>query len=263
MQFRYFQADAFTATPFKGNPAGVCLLDEMPSDDILSGIGKELQLPMAAFLLKQDQDYQLRWFSPAGTESQLCGHATLASAHILWETGAVPTTTPIRFHTVAGVLTATRSADSWITLDFPAFNAIPDTDTTVFTRIFPELKALYRTDGGRYLVELPDEAAVKNYQPDFHLIGTYKIIITALADAGKPYDFVSRFFSPVSGVPEDSVTGSAHSALVPFYAKKLGKTSFNALQVSPRGGELRVALKGDRVEIAGQAVTVVEGKLQC
>ncbi|WP_291906974.1 PhzF family phenazine biosynthesis protein [Chitinophaga sp. CB10] len=262
MQFRYFQADAFTAAPFKGNPAAVCLLNEMPPDAVLSNIAKELQLPMTAFLLKQQHDYQLRWFSPAGTESQLCGHATLASAHILWETGALPTDKAIRFHTVAGLLTATRGNDGWITMDFPGFDTTPETDTAVFSNIFPNLTALYRTGGGRYLAELPNEAAVRDYTPDFHLLNPYKVIITALADAGKPYDFVSRFFSPVSGVPEDAVTGSAHSALVPFYAKKLGKTSFNALQVSPRGGELRVALKGDRVEIAGQAVTVVEGVLR-
>ncbi|MBV8253716.1 MAG: PhzF family phenazine biosynthesis protein [Chitinophaga sp.] len=259
MQFRFFHVDAFTGEAFKGNPAAVCLLDTMPSDEILSSIGKENNLPMTAFLLAQHGDYILRWFLPNGEESKLCGHATLASAHVLWESAMKLADETIRFHTAGGLLTATKGEDGWITLNFPAIENTPMQHHGPMAALFPRAKEVLATNSGGYLVVLPTEAEVREYSPNAETLKPYRITITALADTGKPYDFVSRFFMNHGGSPEDPVTGSAHCSLVPYYAQVLNKTDFDARQVSPRGGILKVGLRGNRVDISGQAVTVVDG----
>ncbi len=259
MQFRFFHVDAFTGEAFKGNPAAVCLLDTMPPDDILSSIGKENNLPMTAFLLAQHDDYILRWFLPNGEESKLCGHATLASAHILWESGMKLADETIRFHTAGGLLTATKGADGWITLNFPAIENTPLPDHGPMAALFPTAKEVLTTSAGGYLVVLPTEVEVRDFVADAEKLKPFKITITALADAGKPYDFVSRFFMNHGGAPEDPVTGSAHCSLVPYYAQVLQKNDFDARQVSARGGILKVGLRENRIDISGQALTVVEG----
>ncbi|MFB6456126.1 PhzF family phenazine biosynthesis protein [Chitinophaga sp. Hz27] len=258
MEFRFFQVDAFTNRPFGGNPAAVCIADQLPADEVLSRIGKENNVPMTAFIVRKNNDFILRWFRPDGGEAQLCGHATLASAHILWETGMMLADEEIRFHTVAGRFTATKGNDGWITLNFPAIYGEASTDDTL-KAVFPTALEIYQAGKERTLVLLPTEEEVRNFKPEHELLQSFCCIVTAKATTDKPYDFVSRFFAAPHGLTEDPVTGSAHCVLAPYWAAKLGKTTFNALQVSAREGELRVALNGDKVALTGQALTLIDG----
>ncbi|MBS0030784.1 PhzF family phenazine biosynthesis protein [Chitinophaga sp. 22321] len=257
MQIRFFQVDAFTNQPFKGNPAGVCLLESMPEDHILTSIAAENNLAETAFLLPENDGYRLRWFSPL-VEIPLCGHATLASAHVLWETGIIPVTSTIPFYTMSGLLTATRHND-WIELDFPARNSEPAVLPQGWESMFDDnvVNVAYSVD--RYLVELASAAAVADFAPDKRLLATNKCVITARGAAGSPYDFVSRFFATPIGIDEDPVTGSAHCSLATYWAARLHKNEFFAYQSSQRGGELKVILQGNRVLLLGQAITVIEG----
>ncbi|WP_143306634.1 PhzF family phenazine biosynthesis protein [Chitinophaga vietnamensis] len=259
MQIRFFQADAFTQQPFKGNQAGVCLLEEMLPDETLLHIAAENNLSETAFLLRQRDEYLLRWFTPA-VEVALCGHGTLAAAHVLWQTAAVPADEMIRFHTLSGLLTAKQQPGGWIGLDFPA-RVIEEVDAPgALKAIFPDaVQISYSVD--RYIIELPDDAAVRNYQPDFNALKPYRTVITARGKA--PYDFVSRYFAGPVGISEDPVTGTAHCSLATYWAAHLGKNEFFAYQASPRGGELQVELQGDRVLLRGQAVTVIDGYFHC
>jgi PhzF family phenazine biosynthesis protein len=258
MQIRFFQVDAFTNQPFKGNPAGVCLLTAMPNDDTMTAIAAENNLAETAFVLPEQDGYRLRWFSPL-VEISLCGHATLATAHVLWETGQVPPADTIRFYTLSGLLTARRS-EGWIELDFPARDNEPAVLPAAFEAMFKEniVQVTYSTD--RYIVELPSAAAVADFIPDTQVLKAAKCIITARGEA--PYDFVSRFFAGPIGVDEDPVTGSAHCSLAPYWATRLHKKEFFAYQASARGGELKVVLQGDRVLLKGEAVTVIEGSFR-
>lgn len=261
MSLRITQVDAFTNRPFAGNPAAVCILPKAADPAWMLNVAREMNLAETAFLVRRSDGYDLRWFTPA-VEVDLCGHATLASAHVLWEDGHLEHSEQARFHTKSGVLTAERR-DSWIELDFPATAAAPTAAPPGLIEAVgatPQFVGRSRFD---YLVEVADEATVRNLAPNFDALARVEargVIVTSRGRAGQ-YDFVSRFFAPQSGVPEDPVTGSAHCALAPYWGAKLGKQELVAFQASSRGGELRLRLAGDRVRLGGQAVTVLRCEL--
>lgn len=261
MGLRITQVDAFTDVPFAGNPAAVCLLPAPRDEGWMQRVAREMNLSETAFLEQRDDGFALRWFTPT-TEVALCGHATLASAHVLWEDGHLKPNTQARFHTRSGLLTADRR-EPWIELDFPATPAVAAGAPPGLTEALgakPRFVGLSKFD---YLVELDDEAAVRTLDPDLGAIARVPargVIVTARANKGA-YDFVSRFFAPQSGVPEDPVTGSAHCALAPYWSAKLGKQDLMAYQASTRGGEIRLRVEGDRVRLGGQAVTVLRAEL--
>jgi PhzF family phenazine biosynthesis protein len=261
MPLRITTVDAFTAAPFAGNPAAVCLLPAPREDAWMQAVAREMNLAETAFLLRCGDEFGLRWFTPA-VEVDLCGHATLASAHVLWEEGHLSPAAQARFHTRSGLLTAT-SRDGWITLDFPATPPVPCEETPEIARaVGAPIRLVARTPFD-YLVELESESAVRSLTPDLTLLaglGGRGVIVTSRAEA-PGLDFVSRFFAPAVGIPEDPVTGSAHCALGPLWGKRLGKNSLVGYQASPRGGIVRVTLAGDRVLLGGQAVTVLRAEL--
>ncbi len=226
-------------------------------------VAAEMNLAETAFLVRRDDGFDLRWFTPT-VEIDLCGHATLASAHALWETGVLPKAQAARFHTRSGLLTATPDGD-WIELDFPATRVeAADSPDGLMRALGVEVRPGFV---GRskfdYLVEVSSEDIVRTLKPDFALIRGLPVrgvIVTSLA-ATAGWDFVSRFFAPGSGIDEDPVTGSAHCALTPYWSRKLGRERFTARQMSPRGGTLDVRLDGDRVRLRGRAVTIIRGEL--
>ncbi len=255
------QVDAFTSEPFLGNPAAVCVLPEDRDPSWMQKIAREMNLSETAFLRERPDGFGLRWFTPA-VEVDLCGHATLAAAHVLWETGRLEPGATARFHTRSGLLTAVRRGD-WIELDFPA---TPNEPAEAPPGLVEALGAKPRYVGRNrfdYLVELEGEDAVRNLRPDFTRLGAVEArgIIVTSRSATPDRDFVSRFFAPASGVNEDPVTGSAHCALAPFWSQRLKKNNFVAHQISQRGGVLRIQLDGARVRLGGQAVTVLRGEL--
>ena len=267
MEYPIFQVDAFTAEPFKGNPAAVCLLDGPRPAGWMQQVGAEMNLSETAFLWPHKDGFELRWFTPE-IEVPLCGHATLASAHVLFETGRAAAGEPVRFHTRSGVLVA-RRAGLGIELDFPAVPVVAS-DLTDAARAALGVSPRYvaRTPGeplrgGNYLVELADEEAVRGAHPDFaamRRVVPAGVILTARAEGGA-YDFVSRYFAPDAGIDEDPVTGSAHCTLAPFWGARLGKGEMTGYQASRRGGLVGVRLGGDRVYLTGRAVTVLRGTL--
>ncbi len=263
MAIPLFQVDAFTSEPFKGNPAGVCLLRGPAEAAWMQSVAAEMNLAETAFPLAEGDGFRLRWFTPK-VEVKLCGHATLATAHILWEQGIVPGGREVRFQTLSGLLTARRDGDL-VELDFPArppLPKVPDWAEAVVGAlgIKPAAIVLSAED---ILFEAADEEAVRSVQPDFATLRSLPArgVIVTSRSSSPDYDFVSRFFAPAVGVDEDPVTGSSHTVLVPYWAKKLGKSEFTAYQASARGGILRLRLAGDRVKIAGRAVTVIRGEL--
>jgi PhzF family phenazine biosynthesis protein len=221
-----------------------------------------MNLSETAFLLPEKDGFRLRWFTPK-LEVRLCGHATLACAHILWENAYLPSSQPARFFTHSGLLTCSLQGD-WIAMDFPVVHCQPCVEPAGLLAALGIEKALsIQAYPGSYLVEVESESLVRALQPDFTAVSklaSHGIIVTSRADA-KGVDFVSRFFAPSAGINEDPVTGSAHCTLAPYWAKRLGKTEFHAYQVSARGGELKVWLTGERVILLGQAVTVLNGEL--
>ncbi|NGO75455.1 PhzF family phenazine biosynthesis protein [Streptomyces sp. YC504] len=261
--------DAFTDRPFAGNPAGVLLLDSFPEDSWLQNVALEVNHAETAFAHQLPEggaaDWALRWFTPAA-EVRMCGHATLAAAHVLHSTGRAHGT--IRFSTLSGVLTATAHPDGALTLDFPT---APLTAVDIPDGVEEALgaKALSTYDTGEntgdLLVELADEQTVRGLRPDIRALARYSergIIATAAAqDPTRGYDFVSRGFFPNVGIDEDPVTGSAHTALAPFWCARLGRTELTGLQASHRSGQVRVTLQGERTLLTGRAVTVIEGEL--
>ncbi|MFN8456061.1 MAG: PhzF family phenazine biosynthesis protein [Anaerolineae bacterium] len=261
MALQIFQVDAFTDTPFKGNPAAVCLLPEVKDDSWMQNVAAEMNLAETAFLLRQTDGYNLRWFTPM-VEVDLCGHATLASAHILWEIGLLPLTEPARFHTRSGLLRATRRGDE-IELDFPATPAEPASAPAELSWALGVTPIYTGRSKFDYLVELADEETVRQLKPDMALLRqltTRGIIVTSRTEA-KGYDIVSRFFAPGVGIDEDPVTGSAHCCLGPFWCERLDRTEFIGYQASTRGGLVRVRVAGERVYLGGKAVTVLRGEL--
>jgi PhzF family phenazine biosynthesis protein len=256
-----YHVDAFTDRPFSGNPAAICILPAPREERWMQEVAREMNLSETAYLLRQDDGFNLRWFTPT-VEVELCGHATLASAHTLWETGLLKSSEQARFQTRSGLLTAERNGD-WIELDFPVEPerpVLPPADLARALGAAPKYVGKNRFD---YLVELDSEDAVRGLKPNFALLDTIisrGVIVTSRADGGK-HDFVSRFFAPQSGVNEDPVTGSAHCCLGPFWSGRLGKKEFVAYQASARGGTVRVRLVDSRVKLGGQAVTVLRAEL--
>jgi PhzF family phenazine biosynthesis protein len=260
MPFALFHVDAFTDRPFAGNPAAVCLLPSWKEDRWLQAVAREMNLSETAFLVKQPDHFDLRWFTPT-VEVDLCGHATLASAHVLWQQGQI-TDDEIRFSTRSGVLKAIRHGDD-IELDFPlkpeeAVQAPPG---------LLEALGVSATYVGKnqfdYLVEVESEAALRGIAPDFKRLATVPVrgIIVTSTSADPRFDFMSRFFAPASGVDEDPVTGSAHCCLGDFWRKRLNKSEFVAFQASARGCVVMVRVVKDRVLMGGRAVTVARGEL--
>jgi PhzF family phenazine biosynthesis protein len=258
---RFTQVDAFTDRPFAGNPAAVCLLPTVRDARWMQQVAQEMNLAETAFLVRQPDGFALRWFTPA-VEVDLCGHATLASAHVLWEEGHLESDETARFHTRSGVLTAARKGDM-IWLDFPATPSHP-LDPPPELRKALGAAALYvgRTSFD-YLVELDSDASVRSLEPDMGSLAklnTRGVIVTAASD-DPTYDFVSRFFAPGSGVDEDPVTGSAHCGLGPFWGDRLHKQELVGYQASVRGGAVHVRLDGGRAHLGGHAITVLRGEL--
>jgi PhzF family phenazine biosynthesis protein len=262
---RLLQIDAFASAPFSGNPAAVCLLDRDVDDGWMQRVAAEMNLPETAYLRRIDGDgsWSLRWFTPT-MEVDLCGHATLASAHALWEERILGESDTARFQTRSGLLTAVRAEENRIELNFPA---TPARDAETPPQLEEALGATPLYVGSNdtdLLVEIATEAEVASLKPRLPLIAEIPlrgVIVTARASSAAGVDFVSRFFAPQSGIDEDPATGSAHCTLAPYWAPHLGKMSFHALQLSPRGGDLHVTLDGDRVRLAGRAFTVLRGEL--
>ncbi len=260
-----YQVDSFTNVPFAGNPAGVCILPEPRDDEWMQNVAKEMNLSETAFLVKQDEgyhSYSLRWFTPAA-EVDLCGHATLASAHILWETGTLAAGQQARFHTRSGLLTADKRAAGWIEMDFPSKPEEPADAPAGLAEALGVEPVYVGQSQFDLLVEVESEEVVRAMHPNITLlekIPARGVIVTSLASSGS-FDFVSRFFAPRVGVNEDPVTGSAHCCLSPFWSKRLGRNELVGYQASPRGGVVRVQLDSDRVHLGGQAVTVLKCEL--
>ena len=263
MAIPIFQVDAFAEEPFKGNPAGVCLLPGPADAAWMQNVAAEMNVAETAFPLAEGDGFRLRWFTPK-VEVKLCGHATLATAHILYERGILAPDQEARFETLSGLLTARRDGDL-IELDFPARPPLPKppewADAVVGALgIKPVYIGMSAED---VLFEAVDEEAVRSIKPDFAMLRSLPArgVIVTSRSSDKRFDFVSRFFAPAVGVDEDPVTGSSHTVLVPYWAKRLGRTSFTATQASARGGVLYLRLDGDRVRIAGSALTVIRGEI--
>lgn len=263
MSLEIIQVDAFTEKPFTGNPAAVCILPFARKAEWMQQVAGEMNLSETAFLQRRDDGFTLRWFTPT-QEVDLCGHATLASAHVLWTEGQLAPDERATFHTKSGELVAWRE-DGWITMDFPAEPPAPaeaPPELVEALGVAPVYVGRNRMD---YLVVLEDERVVRTLRPDLVRlaeIDTRGVIVTAAGSDG--YDFVSRFFAPRYGVPEDPVTGSAHCCLGPFWAERLGQTPLVGRQVSARAGTVVVktsGAEGKRVHLAGQAVTVLRAEL--
>jgi PhzF family phenazine biosynthesis protein len=260
MTIPLFHVDAFTDHPFAGNPAAVCLLPAWREDRWLQAVAREMNLSETAFLVKQPGHFDLRWFTPT-VEVDLCGHATLASAHFLWQQGRAPGD-EIRFSTRSGVLKALRHGDD-IELDFP----LKPEEAAQAPPGLLEALGVSATYVGKnqfdYLVEVGSEAALRGIAPDFKRLAVVPVrgIIVTSRSADPRFDFVSRFFAPASGMDEDPVTGSAHCCLADFWGKRLGKTEFVAFQASARGGVVKVRVVKDRAFLGGKAVTVARGEL--
>ncbi|MBN2667304.1 MAG: PhzF family phenazine biosynthesis isomerase [Bacteroidales bacterium] len=257
-----FQVDAFTTEPFKGNPAGVCFPGKEMPLEWMQNIAAEMNLSETSFIWKESDIWNIRYYSPL-SEIPLCGHATLSSAHIMFSTGMAGKNETIIFSSLAGMLEV-RLADEWITMNFPSYGLvqadIPE-DLSRYIGITP--KEFHRTAHGWTFVLLESEEEVGNLNPDFASLkhSPYGDLIVTAPSSDPRFDFCVRCFAPALGINEDPVTGSAHCALVPFWNNKTGKKEFTSHQVSARGGILKVSLNGDRVEIAGQAVTILKGEL--
>jgi PhzF family phenazine biosynthesis protein len=253
--------DTFTSRPFAGNPAAVCVLPGAADPAWMQNVAREMNLAETAFLEPLPDGFGLRWFTPT-IEVDLCGHATLASAHVLWESGRLPASEQARFHTRSGLLTASRRQD-WIELDFPATPEAPVDAPAALLEAIGTAPRYVGKSSFDYLVELESEAAVAELRPNFARLRELPVrgVIVTSRSATPERDFVSRFFAPAAGIDEDPVTGSAHCCLAVFWSRRLQRSSFVAHQISARGGVLKVRLNGDRVLLGGQAVTMLRGEL--
>jgi PhzF family phenazine biosynthesis protein len=259
---RIHQVDAFTDRPFAGNPAGVCVLARAASEDWMRNVAREMNLAETSFLWPEGEVWRLRWFTPR-VEIDLCGHGTLAAAHVLWETGVLAKGTEARFETRSGRLTASGEGD-WIQLDFPAIPVEPVDPPAGLLEALGARAAFVGRGRFDYLVEVGSELELRRVSPDFSALRRIEargVIVTSRGDTPE-FDCVSRFFAPQVGIDEDPVTGSAHCMLAPYWAGKLGKNELKAYQASERGGVLGLRLRGDRVLLRGNAVTVITGDLR-
>lgn len=257
---RCYQVDAFAIQPFSGNPAAVCYLDEPQPDSWYQAVANEMNLSETAFVIPEGPDFRLRWFTPS-VEVDLCGHATLATSHVLWRELHRSDDLPLCFHTRSGLLTA-RCHGAVIDLDFPATPSAPQTPPASLLAGLGVDPVYVGFNGFDWLVEVGRESLVRALDPDFKKLNEVEargIIVTAKTDEG-PYDFVSRFFGPRVGIPEDPVTGSAHCTLAPYWSQRLGKEAMVGYQASKRGGEVHVKVNADRIQLGGQAVTVMRGE---
>src|SRR5579862_3562361 len=256
------QVDAFADRPFVGNPAAVCILEEPREESWMRLVAREMNLSETAFLVKRGAGYDLRWFTPT-VEIELCGHATLASAHVLWEDGHLDPGESASFCTRSGVLTARKTGD-WIEMNFPATPAThePGSHSELAEALGAPVRFVGKSRFDR-LVELENEAAVRSLRPDFSRLGRLEIrgIMVTSAASSPGYDYVSRFFAPGSGIDEDPVTGSAHCCLGPLWKERLGRDNLLGYQASARGGFVRTRCEGDRVFLSGQAITVLRAEL--
>jgi PhzF family phenazine biosynthesis protein len=263
MSLEIHQVDAFTDRPFGGNPAAVCLLPKSRPARWMQNVAMEMNLSETAFLAPHNDGWRLRWFTPA-VEVALCGHATLAGAHVLWESGRLKKSSMARFHTKSGLLTASRVGNE-IELDFPAKPVEPAPPPEGLIESLGVTPLYVGRSAFDYLVEIDSAATLRNLKPDLRRLTSIPvrgIIVTARSDTPR-YHFISRFFAPASGVNEDPVTGSAHCALGPYWAPKLGRSNFNAFQASARGGRVKVTVVGDRVLLQGRCVTTMKAELLC
>lgn len=256
------QVDAFTHQPFHGNPAAICVLDGPGDESWMQNLAIEMNLSETAYLFPEQDGYNLRWFTPAA-EVELCGHATVAAAHVLWEEGLVAPDDSCRFHTRSGLLTALRDGE-WIDVSFPRETL----EAFELPGLVADALGIESVYAGKnrlsyVLIEVEDEECIRALEPDYNALGEQPfhgyIVTSRSSTAG--FDFVSRFFAPRLGINEDPVTGSAHCVLGPYWAGKLGKQSMVAYQASSRGGTVRVSVEEDRVRLGGQAVTVMKGAL--
>jgi PhzF family phenazine biosynthesis protein len=258
----FLLVDSFTNEPFRGNPAGVVLLDKPADATWMQAVAMEMNQAETAFISPQEGGFSLRWFTPT-VEVDLCGHATLASAHVLWQTGRLPSSIPVRFHTRSGWLTCVRVSDE-IEMDFPALaSEAVNAPTGLFSALGIRKGEVFdnRMD---FLVVVDGEQVVRSMRPEMAgllVLPSRGVIVTAAAEAAQNYDFVSRFFAPQSGIPEDPVTGSTHCALGPFWSRRLKKNPVRGYQASARGGYVTVEVREDRVRLRGNAITVVSGEL--
>jgi PhzF family phenazine biosynthesis protein len=266
MSIRIVTVDAFTNVPFAGNPAAVCVMQEPRSEEWLSNVAREMNLSETAFLVPREGEsngeFDLRWLTPS-IEVDLCGHATLASAHVLWEDGYLPRDQQARFHTRSGLLTADLRRD-WIELDFPVKIAtVSEPPAELLPALGIDAPLAVAKNVFDYLVEVDSEEQLRSLTPDHSLLRKIPVrgVMVTARSASAEFDFVSRFFAPGSGVDEDPVTGSAHTALGPYWGGKLGKSEMTAFQASARGGVIRLRLAGDRIILAGQAVTIMQANL--
>jgi len=262
MSWDIYQIDAFADRPFSGNPAGVCLLERAQPETWMQAVAGEMNVAETAFLLRRDDgSFDLRWFTPT-VEVDLCGHATLASAHLLWETRVLPETEKARFHTRSGLLTAWHEAGG-VRMDFPAEPVVAAERPSALVPALGVPIVFAGKNRMDWLVEVADEATVRSVRPELAALAALDVrgVIVTAASATPDRDFVSRFFAPAAGVDEDPVTGSAHCALAPYWAAKLGKSTLVGYQASTRGGTVACAIAGDRVILGGRAVTVLRAKL--
>lgn len=260
MSIPIFQVDAFTSRRFAGNPAAVMVLDQFLEDAALQVIAAENNLAETAFLVPDGEDFRLRWFTPT-VEVPLCGHATLASAAVVMERLS-PQRRRVVFHSASGALTVDRVSDGYV-MNFPARPSAPVEPPAGLAEALGQRPVEVAADRFNYLVLLDGAGQVRGLSPDLAAINRLDrdgVIVTAPGDDG--YDFVSRYFAPAKGIPEDPVTGGAHCMLVPYWAKRLGKTAFRAFQASERGGEIGCRLLGDRVELEGRCVFYLEGRAE-
>ncbi|MGW8368590.1 MAG: PhzF family phenazine biosynthesis protein [Gammaproteobacteria bacterium] len=265
-RIRFFQVDAFTNQPFRGNPAAVCLLESAPDEDWMQTVAAEMNLSETAFVLPRDDGFDLRWFTPL-IEVDLCGHATLASAHAIWSAGLIERSRPIRFHTRSGLLVCRGNRngrpEDFVEMDFPATPVEPMAPPQELVRalgVEPSYVGQSMFDG---FVVVESEPVVRALKPDFSRLREIPmrgVIVTSLSDDVR-FDFVSRYFAPAAGIDEDPVTGSAHCCLGPFWSERLGRTELTGYQASSRGGVVSMSVSSDRVVLGGQAVTVLEGSL--
>lgn len=252
--------DAFAERPFSGNPAAVCLLEEPASDEWMQRVAQELNLSETAFVTPGDSAFGLRWFTPA-FEVDLCGHATLAAAHTLWEAGRVESGRPIRFSTRSGILTVEQGG-GWLRMDFPSDPPRPERLPEGLAEALGVTPVWFGRGRSYEFAVVESEAVLGGIEPDFRALAALSPVgICVTATGTGVHDFVSRFFAPSAGVDEDPVTGSAHCLLAPYWAGELGRTSMLGRQISKRGGDVRVELAGERVIVAGKAVTVSRGEL--
>lgn len=259
-----YQVDAFTDTPFKGNPAAVCVLDSEADAQWMQNLAAEMNLSETAFVRPVENKWELRWFTPI-TEVPLCGHATLASAHLLWDSGRADEDAPIVFRTLkSGKLTCVKR-DGWISMDFP--KDVPEPRDPPKGMLDALRVASHAVSHCRFhwLVELPDKESVLSVSPDFAALSRVvdcSVCVTSVSDDGDPYDFVSRYFAPWAGIDEDPVTGSAHCYLGPYWTQRFGRDQIIGLQASKRSGIVKMHVRDTRVDISGQAVTVFAGELR-